>query len=84
MHRAIYRYLQIILRKERKRVDFISDYFRDECGPGRKGICQNLDPVDGVKLLDYLRHVNFTGCFSFLHFCYCIYIYSSTLMAVKE
>ena len=60
-------YLQmLVLRKERKRVDFISDYFRDECGPGQKGICPNLDPVDGVKLLDYLRHVNFTGCFSFL------------------
>ena len=40
--------------------------FRDECGSELKGICPSLDPVDGAKLLEYLRHVNFTGCCSLI------------------
>ena len=39
--------------------------FRDECGAFAKGLCATMDPVDGEKLLDYLRRVNFTGDLGF-------------------
>ena len=39
----------------------LKNCFRDECGSAHRGRCASLDPVDGIKLLEYLRHVNFTG-----------------------
>ena len=39
----------------------LKNCFRDECGSSHRGRCASLDPVDGIKLLEYLRHVNFTG-----------------------
>ena len=56
----------VILKSERKS-DLLKICYRDECGPALKGLCASLDPVDGMKLLEYLRHVNFTGYhFSFV------------------
>ena len=32
---------------------------------GRKGLCKEMKPVNGVELLKYLRKVNFTGSLLF-------------------
>ena len=33
----------------------------DICGPNYRGVCPDMDPVDGEMLKNYLMHVNFTG-----------------------
>ena len=37
------------------------DMHRVECGANVTGLCEQMVPVDGEKLLHYLRKVNFTG-----------------------
>ena len=34
---------------------------RAVCGPGHRGLCPALQPVDGERLLGFLRNVSFTG-----------------------
>ena len=33
----------------------------EECGTNFTGLCAKMKPINGEKLLTYLRHVNFTG-----------------------
>ena len=37
----------------------------EECGPNVVGLCAKMKPINGEKLLTYLRHVNFTGKFKY-------------------
>lgn len=34
---------------------------REECGAEARGLCDKMKPIDGEKLLKYLRSVNFVG-----------------------
>ena len=36
---------------------------REECGADVIGLCDKMKPIDGEKLLQYLRNVNFVGEF---------------------
>ena len=48
-------------------LDFSSSWLRDmhreECGADVIGLCDKMKPIDGEKLLQYLRNVNFVGEF---------------------
>ena len=37
------------------------DMHREECGAEARGLCDKMKPIDGEKLLKYLRSVNFVG-----------------------
>ena len=37
------------------------DMHREECGADAKGLCDKMKPIDGERLLHYLRNVNFVG-----------------------